>query len=84
MSGKLQACFVFQHVTPRHVTSYRVYYNGRSRNVGRSTNRLAFTARSLPDGVFTGIVVFMVTAISRYGMGPTSTDTAIIHGKIHM
>jgi len=41
-------------------------------NVASSTTTLTFAAPSLPDGVFSGTVVVMVTAISRFGMGPTS------------
>ena len=41
-------------------------------NVNSSTITLTFTAPSLPDGVFTGTVVVMVTAFSRYGIGPAS------------
>ena len=41
-------------------------------NVNSSTTTLTFTAPSLPDGVFTGTVVVMVTAVSRYGVGPAS------------
>ena len=33
---------------------------------------LTFTAPSLLDGGFTGTIVVMVTAISRYGIGPAS------------
>ena len=42
------------------------------RNVNSSTTTLTFTAPSLPDGVFTGTVVVMVTAINIFGVGPTS------------
>ena len=41
-------------------------------NVDSSTTTLTFTAPSLPDGVFTGAVVVMVTLINRYGIGPPS------------
>ena len=41
-------------------------------NVNSSTTTLTFTAPSLPDGVFTSTVVVMVTAINRFGVGPTS------------
>ena len=51
-------------------------------NVNSSTTTLTFTAPSLPDGVFTGTVVVMVTATSRYGIGPTSeTEAAVIYGN---
>ena len=51
-------------------------------NVNSSTTTLTFTAPSLPDGVFTGTVVVMVTAINRYGMGPASDPAiAIIDGQ---
>ena len=50
-------------------------------SVNSSTTTLTFTAPSLPDDVFTGTVVVMVTAISRYGIGPTSDpETAVITG----
>ena len=50
-------------------------------NVNSSTTTLTFTAPSLPDGVFTGTVVVMVTAVSRYGVGPASDPaTAEIRG----
>ena len=50
-------------------------------NVNSSTTTLTFSAPSLPDGLFTGTVVVMVTAINRYGIGPPSdSDTAIITG----
>ena len=58
-----------------------MYYNGTMINVSSSTTTLTFTAPSLPDDVFTGIVVVMVTAISRYGIGPASDpETAVITG----
>ena len=41
-------------------------------NVKNSTTTLTFTAPPLPDDVFTGIVVVMVTATGRYGIGPAS------------
>ena len=50
-------------------------------NVNSSTTTLTFTAPSLPDGVFTGTVVVMVTAVSRYGIGPASNqETATVTG----
>ena len=49
-------------------------------NITSSTTTLTFTAPSLPDGVFTGTTVVMVTAVNRYGMGPAS-DPAI--GRIY-
>ena len=60
-----------------------MYYNGMT-NFTNSTTILTFTAPSLPDGVFTGSVVVMVTAISRYGVGPPSVPaTAEINGKLN-
>ena len=47
-------------------------YNGTIRVVASSTTTLTFIAPSLLDDVFSGTVVVMVTAISRFGMGPTS------------
>ena len=50
-------------------------------NVDSSTTTLTFTAPSLPDGVFTGTVVVMMTAVSRLGIGPASDPaTAKIEG----
>ena len=50
-------------------------------NIDSPTNTLTFPAPLLPDGVFTSTVVVMVTALSRYGKGPTSDPvTAIITG----
>ena len=37
-------------------------------NVNSSTATLTSTASSLPDGVFIGTIVVMVTATSRYGI----------------
>ena len=45
-------------------------------NVNSSTTTLTFTAPSLPDGVFTGTVVVMVTAINQYGVGSASDPAA--------
>ena len=42
------------------------------RNVNSSTTTLTFTAPSLPDGVFTGIVIVMVTGVNGFGIGPVS------------
>ena len=69
--------FAFQSVTQGDVTGYQVYYNGIMRNVNSSTTTLTFTAPSLPDGVFTGTVVFMVTAINQYGVGPVSNSSSV-------
>ena len=50
-------------------------------NVTSPTTTLTFTAPSLPDGVFTGTVVVMVTAVSRYGVGPASNpENATVTG----
>ena len=50
-------------------------------NVDSSTTTLTFTAPSLPDDVFTGAVVVMVTAVSRYGIGPAGDPVdAIVTG----
>ena len=52
-------------------------------NVNSSTTTLKFTAPSLPDGVFTGTVVVMVTAVSQYGVGPDSDHvTATVTGMV--
>ena len=65
----------FQPVTQGGITGYQVYYNGTMINVNSSTTTLTFTAPSLPDGVFTGTVVVMVTAVNRFGVGPASDLT---------
>ena len=49
-------------------------------NVNSSTTTLTFTAPSLPDGIFTGTFVVMVSAVNRLGIGPASDPaTAEIH-----
>ena len=53
-----------------------MYYNGTMINVNSSTTTLTFTAPSLPDDVFTGTIVVMVTAVIRFRIGPAS-DPAI-------
>ena len=54
-------------------------------NVNSSTTTLTFTAPSLPDGVFTGTVVVMVTAVNRYGIGLVSDPkTATVKGTVCM
>ena len=55
-------------------------------NVTSPTTTLTFTAPSLPDGVFTGTVVVMVTAVSRYGVGLASNpESAVVTGKyVHL
>ena len=50
------------------------------RNVNSSTTTLTFTAPSLPDNVFSGYVVVMVTVVNRLGVGPASAATAKING----
>ena len=75
-------CMPFQPVTQGDMTGYQVYYNGTMMNLNSSTTTLTFTAPSLPDGVFTGTVVVMVTAVNRYGVGPASDpETAVITGS---
>ena len=59
-----------------------MYYNGTMMNVNSSTTTLTFTAPSLPDGMFTGTVVVMVTAVNRFGVGPTSEPVAAIIGML--
>ena len=52
-------------------------------SVNSSTTTLTFTAPSLPDGVFIGTVVVMVTATSILGNGPASDPaTAEIHSML--
>ena len=73
-----------QSVTQGSTTGYQVYYNGTMMNVNSSTTTLTFTAPSLPDGVFTGTIVVMVTAINRLGIGPPSDPMSTsITGIIH-
>ena len=55
---------------------YQVHYSGITVNVSSSTTTLTFTAPVLPDGVFTGTVVVMVTAINRFGIGIPSDPVA--------
>ena len=51
-------------------------------NTTTSTSQLTFTAPSLPDGMFTSTIVVMVSVLSRYGIGPSSDETATITGKM--
>ena len=51
-----------------------MYYNG-TMNITNLTT-LTFNAPSLPDGVFTGTVVVMVTAFTRFGIGPVSDNVS--------
>ena len=61
-----------------------MYYNGTMMYVDSSTNGLTFAVPSLPDNVFTGTVVVMVTATSGYGIGPASEpEAAVIYGNIY-
>ena len=61
---------------------YQVHYNGIAVNESSSNNTSTFTAPSLPDGVFTGTVDVMVTAVNRFGIGPASDPaTAEIRGN---
>ena len=62
----------FQSVTHGEILIYQVYYSGITVNVTTSITTLTFTAPSLPDGVFSGTVVVMVTAVSSIGVGPAS------------
>ena len=57
-----------------------MYYNGTMMNVNSSTTTLILTAPSLPDDVFTGTVVVMVSVVNRLGVGPASAATAEING----
>ena len=49
-------------------------------SVNSSTTTLTFTAPPLPDGMFTGTVVVMVTAVNKYEVGPASNPVAAIIG----
>ena len=72
----------FQPLTQGDITGYQVYYNGTMMNANSSTTTLTLTAPSPSNGVFTGTVVVMVTAINRYGAGPASDPvTVVINGK---
>ena len=61
-------------------------FNGTMINFNNnSTTTLTFTAPSLPDGVFTGTVVVMVSAVTINGIGIASEPAiATIIGKICM
>ena len=62
---------------------YQVQYSGITVSVTSSTTTITFTAPSLPDGVFTGTVVVLVTAVNRLGIGPASDPaTAEIRGML--
>ena len=63
--------------------AYEVYYNGAMLNVTSSTTTLTFTAPSLPDDVFTGTVVVMVTAINRFGRGTPSDPDSFEISKLY-
>ena len=69
--------YFIQPVTQGDITGHQVYYNGIMVNVDSLTTTLTFTAPLLPDGVFTGTVVVMVTAFSRYGIGPASDPATV-------
>ena len=62
---------------------YEVYYNGTTINATSPTTTLTFIAPSLPDGVFTGIVVVMVTAINRFGHGTPSDPDSFEISKLY-
>ena len=83
MFSELLTYFIFQPVIQGDVTGYQVYYNGTIISVTSSnTTTLIFIAPLLPDDVFNGTVVVMVTAVSRIGVGPASAPaTAKITGK---
>ena len=53
-------------------------------NVNSSTTTLTFTAPSLPDGVFTGTVVVMVTIMNRLGIGPPSAPVSALITGIYL
>ena len=72
MRNETVILYLFQPVTQGDITGYQVYHNGTMVNVNSSTTTLTFTAPSLPNNVFTGTVVVMVTTTSRYGIGPAS------------
>ena len=78
----ITSIYFTQPITQGNITEYQVYYNGTMMNVNSSTTTLTFTAPSLPDDVFTGTVVVMVTAFSRYGIGPASDPATVrIYGQ---
>ena len=68
------------------------------KDVNSSTTTLTFTAPSLPDSVFSGTIVVMVTAVNRIGMGLASDPAiaeidgmfvhlyvlALVHGSMHV
>ena len=59
-------------------TGYQVRYNGTTMSVNASITTLIFTAPSLPADVITGTIVVIVTALSKYGIGPASDPVAVI------
>ena len=74
--------YIFQSVTQEHITGYLVSHNGTVVYVNNSTTTLTFTAPSLPDGVFIGSIVVVVSAVNQFGVGPTSEPVTVeISGK---
>ena len=75
-------CMYFQPITQGEITEtkYQVYSN-ETMDITSSTT-LIFDAPSLPHNVFTYIVVVIVTAVNKYGIGPASEPkAAAIYGK---
>ena len=53
---------------------YRVYYNGNFENVTSPTTYLMFRAPAVPERYFASNVTAGVTAINRFGVGPSSEN----------
>ena len=61
-----------------------MYYNGTVISVNNSTTTVTFTAPSLPDGVFSGTVVAMVTAVNKFGVGLASNHATAFIGNLNV
>ena len=55
---------------------YRVYYNGSFDYVDSPNTSLIFRAPSVPEGYFNSSVVVSVTAVNRFGDGPSSENVS--------
>ena len=65
------------------ITGYQVHYSRTMMNITSMTTILSFIAPSLPVGVYSSTLAVMVTAFSKYGIGPASDPkTARIIGKM--
>ena len=55
---------------------YRVYYNGSFDYVASPNTSLTFRAPPVADGYFVSSVVVSVTAVNRFGAGPSSENVS--------